>query len=224
MREAMDVDARAQPTPRALGSGSPGDDRDARLRRWHALSGLFPLGVFLLFHAWEQSAVRHGRDALLTRLDDHVQPGLEALFVLGPLLLHATLGLRLSTRPDPGLTRSYVSPAFRRFQRITGLIGAVFLLAHVGGVWWPRARSGRSAEAYGALLDQTGSMFGAGLFLLGVSALCLHFAQGLASALTRFVPACPPRLARVFAGLVGLALWLVYWNVVVTYARGAPLM
>jgi succinate dehydrogenase/fumarate reductase cytochrome b subunit len=196
---------------------------DTALRRLHSASGLW-LGGFLVFHAWQQAAVRSGRDALLQRLGGRTQALWVLALLLVPLGLHAGLGLALSRRPDAGAPRAYASQAFRRFQRSTGALGALLLAAHVGGVWWPHVRSGRAAEAYGALLDQTAGALGAGLYVLGISVVCLHFGQGLSAALLRWAPRCPLRLARALGGAFGLGLWLAYFDLVAGYARGVPLM
>ena len=46
------------------------DDRMTRdtLRKLHSFTGLFPLGTYLLFHAYEHLAARQGRDAVLDRI------------------------------------------------------------------------------------------------------------------------------------------------------------
>jgi succinate dehydrogenase / fumarate reductase cytochrome b subunit len=194
------------------------------LRKLHSFTGLVPLGAYLGFHAWEHWPVRRGRDAALAHLADTRSVPLELLLVLLPLLAHAGLGLWLARQTDPATPAPYVTPAFRRFQASTGLLSAAFLLWHVSGVWLPRALTGRPAEAYGALLDQVGTLGGAALYVVGTSAVCVHFGQGLSAAWIRFRPGVSTRLARSIGTALGLALWLVLFNELAVYATGAALM
>jgi succinate dehydrogenase / fumarate reductase cytochrome b subunit len=193
------------------------------LRKLHSFTGLFPLGAYLLFHAYEHVAVRAGRAALVLRLERTSHALLEVLLVLLPLLVHAALGVRLArTRAEHA---PYASPAFARLQLWTGIAAALFLLLHVGGVWLPRVTEQRPAAAYGAMLRQVAHLPGALLYLLGISAVCLHFGQGLSSLLLRHgVLGLPARGARILGALVGVLLWLVFLDELSAYVSGAALL
>lgn len=194
----------------------------ATLRKLHSFTGLFPLGAYLAFHAYEQAAVREGRDALVQRLAQTSHALLEVVLVLLPLLLHAALGVRLARiRPDVAV---YASPAFARLQLWSGVCAALFLLLHVSTIWGARVMQQRPAAAYGAMLEQVGSLPAAVLYLLGVSAVCLHFGQGLSSLLLRYGSRVPPRVARTLGGLVGLGLWLTFVDELSAYVTGAALL
>lgn len=192
-------------------------------RKLHSFTGLFPLGAYLLFHAYEHVAVRDGRGAILASLGRTSSVPLEVAVVLLPLLGHALLGLRLSRRQEP--SEAYASPAFRKLQAYTGIVTALFLLLHVGTVWLPRALSGRSATAYGALREQVGTLPLAALYAVGTSAACIHFAQGLSAVLirNRLLGISAP-VARGVAALVGSLLWLTFVDELAAYATGAPLL
>ena len=195
------------------------------LRKLHSLSGMVPLGLFLIYHAWQQGPVREGRDAQLARLDQTTHGGAELLFVVLPLTLHALCGLWLARRAEPDASgRPYASPAFRRFQAITGGLTALFLAFHMGGVWHPWLRAGRAFAEFGAMLDQTGTMPGAAAYVVGISATCLHWGQGLSAFILRWWPGCPARVAHGIGTLLGLGLWLTFLDQVAVYATGAPLM
>jgi succinate dehydrogenase / fumarate reductase cytochrome b subunit len=192
------------------------------LRRLHSLTGLVPLSAYLAFHAWEQWPIREGRDAALARMSHTENAPLELLFVLVPLLVHAALAARVFALPD---TRgAYLSPAFRRLQGLTGGLTLVFLLFHVSAVWLPRVLSGSVANAYDAMLAQTGTAFPAGLHVVGVSAVCVHFGQGLSAAWLRLWPDSPAGPVRSMGLIVGLLLWLMFVDELAAYAGGAPLM
>lgn len=196
----------------------------ATLRRLHSATGVFPLGAYLSFHAWEHWPVRHGRDALFARLASTTSAGLELALVLLPLAVHAVLGLRLAratAEPAP-----YASPAFRRLQRATGVLAAGFLALHLGGAWLPRLREPNPlGAAYSAMLEQVGRLPGLAFYIVGVAAVCTHFGQGLGCALIRFAPArLSARGARLLGILVGVSLWLMFVNELASYASYAPLL
>jgi succinate dehydrogenase/fumarate reductase cytochrome b subunit len=177
----------------------------------------------LLFHAYEHVAVRAGRDAAVLRLSRTSNALLEVLFVLLPLMLHAALGVRLSrTRAEHA---PYASSAFARLQLWTGIVSALFLLLHVGTIWLPRVEQQRPAAAFGAMVQHVGTLPEALLYLLGISAVCMHFGQGLSSLLLRHgVLGLPARGARILGALVGGGLWLVFLDELSAYVTGAALL
>jgi succinate dehydrogenase/fumarate reductase cytochrome b subunit len=193
------------------------------LRRLHSLSGLFPLAAYLVFHAWEHWPIRDGRDAALARLRLTASTPLEILLVIAPLLIHAALGIKLAREPDD--SRAYASPAFRQFQAITGYITAAFLLWHVIWVWGARVGDAQGVvRSYDAMLTQAGSTLGASLHVVALSAVCVHFGQGLSAAWLRFRPQASEQRARSLGILLGVLLWLVLVDELSAYAGGAPLL
>jgi succinate dehydrogenase / fumarate reductase cytochrome b subunit len=191
-------------------------------RRLHSLTGLFPLGAYLCFHAWEHWPIRAGRDPLLDRINATSSAPLEVLLVIVPLLVHAALGLKLFRESDG--SRAYLSPAFRRLQAVTGFITLAFLLWHLVSVWGPRIASGGSHRAYDAMLEQAGSTLGAALHVVALSAVCVHFGQGLSAAWLRLWPDSPARLVRGLGIGLGLCVWLALLDELAAYAGGAPLL
>ncbi len=220
VEEGEAVEARRAPRERG--------GRLARVRKLHSLTGVLPLGMFLVFHAWQQAPVRGGRDLVLARLHETGHGILEALAVLLPLLFHAGSGVWLARNVGghgPARQASpYPSAAFRRFQALTGIVVALFLAFHVGGTFRPWLEGGRAFAAYGAMLDQTGTLPGAAAYVVGLSATCVHFGQGLSVFVLRWWPRCSPRLARGLGVLVGLGLWLTFLDELAVYATGASLI
>jgi len=195
------------------------------MRRWHSASGLFPLGAYLLFHAWEHWPVRRGRDALFARLSHTESAPLELVFVLLPLLLHAALGLYLARRGGDARP-AYVSPPFRRLQLFTGVVAALFIGVHLVSAWLPRLLEPSPLGAsYGALRDQVASVPGLVGYVIGLAAVCTHFGQGLGAALIRLGgERVAQRSARVLGVVLGLLLWLAFVSELATYATGARLL
>lgn len=196
----------------------------ATWRRVHSATGLFPLGAFLVFHAWEHWPVHEGRDALFARLDNTSSAPLEIAFVLVPLLVHAALGVMLSRDEEPEPV--YASPAFRRLQLVTGVLTGLFVLVHLVGVWLPRVREQNpTGAAFSALLDQAGDLPGVVLYALGLGAACTHFGQGLGAALQRLRPTrMSAQMARICGAAIGILLWLALLDELAAYASAAPLL
>lgn len=194
------------------------------LRKLHSFTGLFPLGAYLLFHAYEHLAVRVGRDAVLARLLNTTSWPLEVAGILLPMLVHAALGLYLARSPDAA--PSYASAPFRSLQRVSGLVVVGFLGLHLVGVWAPRvAADDRPGAAYAAMLDQVGTLPMASLYVLGVTAVCVHFGQGMAAIFSRYgVLRLTPRGSRILGGAMALLLWLTFINELAAYASGAALL
>jgi hypothetical protein len=97
------------------------------------------------------------------------------------------------------------------------------LLWHVSAVWLSRVLSGTVA-GYDAMLTQTGTTLPAALHVVGVSAVCVHFGQGLSAAWLRLWPDSPPGPVRSIGLVLGLSLWLMFVDELAAYAGGAPLM
>jgi succinate dehydrogenase / fumarate reductase cytochrome b subunit len=194
------------------------------LRKLHSFTGLFPLGAYLLFHAYEHLAIREGRDAVLARLLGTTSWPLEVAGILLPMLVHAALGLHLARSPDAA--PSYASSTFRSLQRVSGLVVVVFLGLHLVGVWLPRALADdRPGAAYAAMLEQVGTLPMASLYVLGITAVCLHFGQGLAAVFSRYdVLRLTPRGSRLLGAVLSLLLWLTFIDELAAYASGAALL
>lgn len=196
------------------------------MRRLHTLSGLVPLGAYLIWHLWEHWPVLQGRDALLQRLDrtagSHGMVVVELLFILLPLGVHGWLGLRLRREVSGG--EAYASAGMRRLQSASGLGLGVFLLGHLAVVWLPRWRSDASpAVAYQALLDALGHFGAVVFYAMGLSAVCLHFGQGLSVAWLHLVPRSPAKVVRGVSALIALGWWVMSVNVLAAYVTGAGL-
>lgn len=196
------------------------------MRRVHSATGLFPLGAYLLFHAWEQWPVRESRDALFARLASSHNALIEAAVVLLPLIVHAVLGLRLYVSRAPAEGDGYVSPSFRGMQAITGLFAIAFIVLHLLGGFLPRiSEPNPIGAAFMGVRGQVERLSGMAIYVLGIAAVCTHFGQGLGLSLLRLSPAqFSPRGARVVGLVVGVLLFLIFLNELAAYATGAALL
>jgi succinate dehydrogenase / fumarate reductase, cytochrome b subunit len=106
------------------------------LRKLHQLSGIFPLGIFLLEHFYTNSKALTGPGDFNSAVDD-LQSIPYILFVeIGgifiPLIYHAVYGLVITVEARPNnLAYPYPRNWFYLVQRITGVILFFFIFFHV---------------------------------------------------------------------------------------------
>lgn len=124
------------------------------LRRLHSLSGVVPIGVFLLFHLTTNASIVWGRINGGKYADVHAGaatfqhevsfihslPGLILIEVFGlwlPILFHAVFGLYIAMTGRPNNARYKYQANWRyTLQRISGYIGFLFILYHVATLRW----------------------------------------------------------------------------------------
>lgn len=169
------------------------------LRRLHSLTGLVPVGGYLVFHLATNASILDGLDAYQHRADQIHRLGPTTIFVLEwtliflPILFHGLIGLAIVTRGK----RNVLPYPFARnirytLQRWTGVVAFVFIVAHVFQMhgWlksapfhdWTVALGGARFDpanaATGALAIQSSWLVIAG-YAVGVAACVYHLANGL---------------------------------------------
>jgi succinate dehydrogenase / fumarate reductase cytochrome b subunit len=221
----------------------PNDPRGRLLRRVFTLTGVVPLGAFVVVHAAINARAVRGDQAFTTAVETVQRlPALavfEWVLVFAPLLVHGGLGLWLTLSPRArGWGRTFgdpspLSPSMRLAMRATGVVAVAFLAMHLPEL---RLHAG-SAHVDPAILatrldaDLSSTSHGVpwrGLaYLVGASGVTFHFAAGLWSAFAataRGQARVRERRAAAFAAVaLGLAMWITYANVVVFRATGAEL-
>jgi len=140
------------------------------LRRLHSLTGIVPIGAFLIFHlttnasiVWGMLDAREGASAVERGVNTfqgevgfiHSLPFLLLIEIFGlwlPIAFHAGLGLvyAFTGRPNVG-AYAYMSNRRYTLQRISGYVGILFIFYHVatlrwGWTWLPLS-SGFNGEA-----------------------------------------------------------------------------
>ncbi|GIK20563.1 MAG: succinate dehydrogenase [Leptolyngbya sp. PLA2] len=177
------------------------------LRRLHSLSGVIPIGAFLIIHLTTNASIVWGRiDSARGGIGTfqhevhfiHSLPVLllTEIFVLWiPIAFHSILGFYYAFSGRPNVDR-YRYQANRRYalQRLTGYIGFLFILYHVatlrwgwtflvpGGTRWSHeyAASTLAAAIQGGEEGMTRwGLAVAAFYMFGVTALVFHFANGL---------------------------------------------
>lgn len=160
------------------------------IRRLHSLSGIIPVGVFLLFHIMVNASVLDTPAAFQDRVDLIHSMGkflvpLEIVGIFIPILFHALLGIKimLSGRPNP-MSYRYAANWRYALQRWTGMIAFVFILAHLWHMHWTGVPFGggffdpHDATRTAASAMQR-SVFWAPFYAIGLLASVYHFSNGI---------------------------------------------
>ncbi len=176
-------------------------------RRLHSLSGVVPIGAFLIIHlttnasiVWGNIDAGHGGVGTFQHEVNfiHSLPALllTEIFVLWiPIAFHSILGFYYAFSGRPNVDR-YRYQANRRYalQRLTGYLGFLFIVYHVatlrwgwtflipGGTRWSHEYAASTLAAAMQGSDEGMTRWGlavAAFYMFGVTALVFHFANGL---------------------------------------------
>jgi succinate dehydrogenase / fumarate reductase cytochrome b subunit len=239
--------------PRPKGTTVPGELPDLAtidrrhhflLRKLHSLSGVVPIGVFLIEHLLTNSMAFKGPDEFNDQVRwIHGLPYLLLLEIFGiflPLAFHALYGIRIAMTAEPN-TAAYPYMANARYllQRVTGYIAFVFLIvhllkfrfAHIVG-WGPEFI--RGGNDYFAITREGllhwrpfGLAVPAALtlsfYVLGLTASVFHFCNGLWSfCISWGITVGPKAQRRVGLGAAALGGVLMIWGLMSLYAFARP--
>lgn len=146
------------------------------LKRLHTLTGVVPLGAYLIFHLWQNLSVLGGFELFSERLKfSPTQSALTLVFVLIPLGVHGILGLLRLYISGNTLGHSRQSGNIRYLlQRVSAVVGGGFLLWHIF-----QSRQLEGAQAWHEMLVFPGMAFA---YLIGGLAVIFHYCNGLWSA------------------------------------------
>ncbi len=204
------------------------------IRRLHSLTGLIPVGAYLVVHLLTNASILDGAQAfqravfMIHSLNSALWV-VEWVFIFLPLIFHAVIGFWIIAGGVPN-TQSY--PYKTNFgytlQRATGMIAAVFILWHVfqmhgwfhNQFWLDNVatplgghvfRPYNAASTLGMVMQGTGAILFIILYAIGVLACVYHLAYGLwTMGITWGVwitPAAQARAGKVCTAFgIGLAL------------------
>lgn len=168
------------------------------LRRLHSLSGLIPVGAYMVVHLLTNSTIIDGpltfQKAVYGIHSLPMLPVIEWVFIFIPLLFHAIFGVVIIRGGLPNSsTYKYSSNIRYSLQRATGMIAFVFIMWHVfhmhGWIhseWWtkgvatplfgyqfrPYNAASTASEALSALPVQI-------LYAIGILSCVFHLANGI---------------------------------------------
>lgn len=218
------------------------------LRKLHSLTGIIPIGAFLIEHLLTNSAAfdwfglfNGGRDVFNEKVHwIHNLPFLlllEVFFIFLPLAFHALYGIKIAMSAHNN-SRLYPYMDNRRFvlQRLTGYIAVLFLIvhllkfrfAHLVG-WGPEfighadpfevTRVGLTAwSPWGFTVPAWITMAG---YVIGLAAACFHFGNGIWSfCISWGITIGQKAQDRVRMAGLGVAAVLFIWGCGSLYAFG----
>jgi len=185
----------------------------------HSLTGIFPIGAFLVLHLLVNSLRTVGVWQYQLSIDlINNLPFLiwvEILFIYIPLLIHSLVGFLIIFSSKINLKRyPYPRNWGYTLQRITGAVVFFFLVYHLGTTVGPKLINGKEHfEAAPFLIDIMNREFqtvtGCLLYLVGIVSATYHFCMGLWSFCVSWgiiVGPMAQRNAGIVFALFGLAL------------------
>ena len=172
---------------------------DFLIRRLHSLSGLRPVGGYMIVHLLVNASVLESPNTFQKNVYQihslgALLPVVEWTFIFIPILFHAIVGVAIVAGGMPN-TGNYPYAANRRYtlQRITGMIAFVFIGVHVfhmhgwfhNSFWVDRIvhpLGGAQFRAYNAV-SSAGEALQNGVwvtvYLIGILACVYHLANGI---------------------------------------------
>ncbi len=196
------------------------------LRRLHSLTGVAPVGVFLVAHLYTNASALAGRRAF-DRAVGEIQstPALGAVELFGvllPLAFHALYGVVIALQARPNL-RDYPYTRHWMFvlQRVTGFAALGFIVLHLAQFRLPKLTGSLPWTGFYPALERTldaPGMFA--VYLLGVTACVVHFANGLWLAGSTWGFTASERATRrsaVACVVFGALLWALGVNTLVHF-------
>ncbi len=205
------------------------------LRKLHSLSGVVPVGGFLVFHLWENARALDGQN----QFDEMVEGinhmpylwALEGGLILLPLAFHAIYGVKLALESKPNVGRySFTRNWMYTLQRVTGLLAFAFIGYHLYELWFQKV-TGKLApdQFYTTLCATMASTVGpvpvvALVYILGIAASVFHFANGLWGFCFSWgitVSRRAQRMAATVFGIIGLIVFFLGANTAIYFATGA---
>ena len=199
-------------------------DRSYLWRRLHSLTGILPVGLFLLFHLFENMAAidgakayDHGVSNLASLLPAPYFYLVEVFLILTPILFHGLYGFILVLDGKAILGAN----AYRRnfsylLQRATGLVAMVYLVYHVVALRLMVTLFGRGGGVeghdgyvnFGNLVQHFDNPAVVGFYVVGVLSCAYHFCNGLNGLCWTWGLAVGER-SRKIVELLSLALFAV---------------
>lgn len=153
------------------------------LRRLHSLTGVVPIGLFLIEHLYTNSRALQGPAAFDTAAADLARlpfvVAIEALGIWLPIAFHMVLGVLISTTAQANAGRhGYARNWQYTLQRASGILLVFYLLYHT---WALRFDKGylTSVSPYEYVNHHLANPAVFAFYVLGTVAACYHFGNGL---------------------------------------------
>lgn len=209
------------------------------LRKLHQLSGIMPLGIFLLEHFYTNSKALAGEAAFNGAVKDLQSIPYILLVETGgifiPLIYHAVYGLVITVEARPNnLHYPYARNWFYTIQRVTGIILFFFILFHVLNFRFgliPGLNTVSVAhhpeQSFGIVAGEFRMIPIFIIYVIGITATVWHFANGIWLFLVDWgitIGERAQRLAGYACIAFGVVLLAVGLNAAVAFIRPGGLL
>ncbi len=183
------------------------------VRRLHSFTGIFPVGLFLLFHMLINSSVFRGPEAynetitILQKIP--LLPYFEIFLIGVPIVFHGVYGLWITYVTKTALLRY---PYFRNWafylQRVTAVITLAFVTWHVYVLRISRVFTGTemSYEVVSSWLSEPAFFIA---YVIGFLSAVFHFCNGLWSFLVSWGITIGPESQR-FSAYVCTLIFIIF--------------
>lgn len=157
------------------------------MRRIHSLTGVVPVGLFLVYHLYLQLYLHSGAEIYNNEVNSFYDSPL-AIWVLVivvyiPLFFHSFLGILLMFESTVQPSYTYFSHLLYWLQRISGIGVLLFIVAHVWntqlGPWIAGTWGTHFEHLSSGFADPDTGMLTKTVYVLGVLGAIFHFANGL---------------------------------------------
>ncbi|HUS13911.1 MAG TPA: succinate dehydrogenase [Chloroflexia bacterium] len=152
------------------------------LRRIHSLTGVVPVGGFLVYHFWENATALQAPDRW-DEMATHARNIQLVLFIefgliLLPLLYHAAYGLFIASYTRINVAAySYARNRLFMWQRVTGIILVLYIIYHVMVLRFGIFANG--AATYDIMAVHLRNPLVFAFYTAGILSAAYHFGNGL---------------------------------------------
>ncbi len=203
------------------------------LRKLHSLTGIVPIGIFLLMHLYLNCGALLGEcnftDGVRTISSLPYVHYIEVFGIIVPIAFHGILGLWMvfvQARYNPA-EYNYSRNWWYTIQRLTGFLVFVFLCWHLWDTVIAKFMGRIELEGfYGHMLEgMSSSLLVLTMFVIGTVAASIHLANGAWGFCASWGILQSRRSQKVGSwvfGFAGVALIVIWVNVVFHFATGGP--
>ena len=180
------------------------------LRRLHSLSGIVPVGLFLIEHFISNAFATRGPSAYTKQVEllssFPFVVGLELFGIWLPILYHGFYGIYVWLRGKSNVSQYvWVGSWMFAVQRYTGLITFVFIGWHV----WTERFLPHGNSTFAGVRENLGHPLYFWLYAVGVTAASVHLGIGVWNFLCKWGVAATVRAQRA-AGYLGIAVAVAF--------------
>jgi succinate dehydrogenase / fumarate reductase cytochrome b subunit len=162
-----------------------GQGRSFLWRRLHSLSGIFPVGAFLLEHFISNAFASNGPHAyadevkFLTGIPFLIW--VECLFIYIPILYHALYGFYIWYRGESNVgDYPFIGNWGYAVQRWTGAIAFIYMVWHTSTMRWMGVHIvGNAGAAFGKVQLELQHPWAVAAYVIGILCASVHLSYGL---------------------------------------------